>query len=330
MYKIIAALILFMSQAFAQEPTPTPAIPIPNLAKWESQMVQYATPLCNETQINRDLGNRPSEGGVWYYDGTRVFQQIGDYTGNSDWYRCAGYVAAAYQNYVIGQRTPGWRVFPEGLYYHYLRTSDPRSLQGVKDLATLSAFANSATDPAWSDSWEYSREMAYITEAYSFNTLVGGTSPLIDTALGDVLGHFHQWFGSQTAPVVKPFMVALSAESLILYFEKVSPDPRILPAVKGAADWMWANAWVEQSRAFHYARCRSSKYNKECNQGPSPDLNLLIAPVYGWLFKQTGDIKYLEQGDKIFSGGVDLAWLGSGKHFSQNYRWSPKYVEYRK
>ena len=56
----------------------------------------------------------------------------------------------------------------------------------------------------------------------------------------------------------------------------------------------------------------------------------MIAPLYGWLFQQTGDVKYRNIGDQIFTSGVQKAWLDGGKQFSQNYRWSFKYVEWRK
>ena len=63
--------------------------------------------------------------------------------------------------------------------------------------------------------------------------------------------------------------------------------------------------------------------------GPSPDLNLLIAPVNGWVYQQTGAQIYRDQGDQIFNAGVSGAFLSGGKQFSQNYRWSQKYVEWR-
>ena len=60
----------------------------------------------------------------------------------------------------------------------------------------------------------------------------------------------------------------------------------------------------------------------------APDLNLLIAPAYAWLYRQTGDPAYRDRGDQIFAGGVKLAWLGA-KQFNQNYRWSFDYVRWR-
>jgi hypothetical protein len=61
----------------------------------------------------------------------------------------------------------------------------------------------------------------------------------------------------------------------------------------------------------------------------SPDLNLLIAPTYGWVFRQSGDATYRQRGDQIFAGGVKRAYLGGGKQFDQNYRTSFDYVKWR-
>ncbi len=63
--------------------------------------------------------------------------------------------------------------------------------------------------------------------------------------------------------------------------------------------------------------------------GPAPDLNLMIAPLYGWLFQQTGDVKYRDIGDRIFTSGVQRAYLDGGKQFTQNYRWSFQYLNWR-
>ena len=62
---------------------------------------------------------------------------------------------------------------------------------------------------------------------------------------------------------------------------------------------------------------------------PAPDLNLLIAPMYAWLYRQTGETKYRDQGDALFAGGVKKAYLDGGKQFDQNYWWSFDYVRWR-
>ena len=44
--------------------------------------------------------------------------------------------------------------------------------------------------------------------------------------------------------------------------------------------------------------------------------------MYAFLYAQTGETKYRDQGDALFAGGVDLAWLAGAKQFNQNYWWS--------
>ncbi len=92
-----------------------------------------------------------------------------------------------------------------------------------------------------------------------------------------------------------------------------------------AADWLWANAWHPAERAMFYDALNGGT-------GPgtgAPDLNLLIAPMYAFLYAQTGEVKYRDQGDAIFAGGVDLAWLAGAKQFNQSYMWSFDYVKWR-
>jgi hypothetical protein len=313
---------IFMALGTATTVIAQPAIP--NLAKWEAQMLSYGAAHCDESQINQD-GIR-DESGVWYYDGTRVFYQIGDYTGDPAWSVCARYVQNVYAPYPVTSNALGWRVFPHGLYTDYVRTGDVASKDGIAALATTSAFAWSGGGP----SWDLSRETAYLLETYAFYEKLGNTAANLPVSYTFALGHMDQWFGTKSAPIVKPFMVGLTAEALIFYYEEVSEDPAVIAAVRQAADWLWLNAWSPSARAFQYGVCRKGgKYNAECKKGPAPDLNLLIAPMYAWLYHVTGEAKYQEQGDAIFSAGVDLAWLGTGKHFSQNYRWSFDYVRWR-
>ena len=61
----------------------------------------------------------------------------------------------------------------------------------------------------------------------------------------------------------------------------------------------------------------------------APDLNLLIAPAFAWMYQQTGDTTYRDRGDQIFAGGVKGAISTDGKQFNQNYMWSFDYVKWR-
>ncbi|MFN2386957.1 MAG: hypothetical protein ABR576_11855 [Thermoanaerobaculia bacterium] len=45
--------------------------------------------------------------------------------------------------------------------------------------------------------------------------------------------------------------MGLTSEALIRYF-RLTRDPRILPALTMAAEWLWVNAWVPADQAFWY------------------------------------------------------------------------------
>ena len=88
---------------------------------------------------------------------------------------------------------------------------------------------------------------------------------------------------------------------------------------------MWEHLWVSSAGAFKYTD-RIMPYG---GVDPAPDLNLLIAPLYGWLYKMTGEETYRQHGDVIFAGGVQGAYFNDPKHFNQNYRWSFDYLRWR-
>ena len=136
-----------------------------------------------------------------------------------------------------------------------------------------------------------------------------------------------QCFVTKTADYIRPFMAALTSEALIMWHKKTS-DPRVLPIIRTAMDWIWDNMWLPNDECFKYTDRQTSTGGME----PAPDLNLLVAPVYAWLYWQTQDPKYQVRGDAIFAGGVRKGpqYLALGKQFNQNYRWSFEYIYWRK
>jgi hypothetical protein len=304
------------------EPSPLPKQPvaspppIPELATWESQMQSYGKKHCNAQTI-QDHG--VWEGGVWYYDGMRVYQQIADYTLDPSFEPCVGYVEASYRPYVLGNdgAVPGWRVFPHGLAEDFARTGDTLSRDAAIALSKKSAYAGhgGGVDPA------LVRETAYLVSAYRIAQTLGESEhPRFQRAIDFLLGHVDQWFVSKSEPYMQPFMVALLSEALIHYYEQ-SQDPRVPPAIRTAMQGIWDVAWVPSSSAFFYESTGDTSTG-------AADLNLLIAPAFAWLYKQTGDPVWQERGDQIFAGGIS-AWLDGGKQFSQSYRWSFDYVKWR-
>jgi hypothetical protein len=281
-----------------------------------------------------------------YYDALRVFLQIADYTRDASWIACAERAKAVYRDrYVVPNKgaVPGYWNFTHGLTMDYLRRGDIVSKKAVILLSENAAYARDSTSLESTHSAAASREVAYAIMSYINAEKVGapprGRLPqLVDQALG----HIDQWFISKSyrcpnpcdPPTaagqyyIQPFMVGLTSEALIMYFDKTG-DGRILPAIKTSVDWLWANAWVPKDQAFWYDHQVSDPTRPFPPRPGSPDLNLLIAPVYAWVYRQTGDVTYRQRGDQIFAGGVKRAFLGGGKQFNQSYRASFDYLKWR-
>jgi hypothetical protein len=178
-----------------------------------------------------------------------------------------------------------------------------------------------------------------------------------------LLGALDQIFIQKRFTWYEPFMVGLATEALIQY-NNTYPDPRIPYVIKQTLDGMWNAAWRPDLHGFYY-RCYatnlvglptslppgnngcfdddSSPGNADSNAWPipvgdtfdyndgQPNLNNLISPAYAWMYLQTGDPKYRQEGDKLFADGVlyNGAVNFGGKEFSQNYRWTFDYMNFR-
>jgi hypothetical protein len=316
---------------------------IPSLAQWESNMTRYGNTHCQTIQTDP-----AGQLAATYYDAQHVYLQIGDYTGDSTWKACAQAARTSYRDdWVIPNKggVPGYWNFTQGLTKDYLRSGDAQSKNAVLFLSNNAAFASGGTPFSYIIGAELSRETAYAINSYLNAEKVGAPARArLDAYVDVALGHLDQWFVSKTyrCPSVEtcgggaqpgnyyiqPFMVGLTAEALIGYYEKTN-DPRIFPAVKTAMDWLWANAWVPANQAFWYENFVPTPAQPFPAKAGAPDLNLMIAPAYAWLYQMTGDTKYRDQGDQIFAGGVAGAYLGGGKQFNQNYKWSFDFVKWR-
>jgi hypothetical protein len=314
------------------EPVVPPQVPpltlpqIPELALWESHMTQYGRIHCAGLSDPRKTSDEKLA--ATYYDAQWVYYQIGDYTKDGTWHSCAEEARAIYRDrYVLPNNgaVPGYWDFTHGLLQDYLRTGNTVSRDTVVLLSTRAAYTLDSTPAAWTSDSTLSREVAYAIMAY-LNAEDAGAARRARLALlvDQALGHIDQWCVSGTAPYVRPFMVGLTAHALMMYYEKTS-DPRVIRALASALDWIWDHTWDETGGAFRYT-------DRLLNPGdldPAPDLNLLIAPAYAWMYRQTAQARFLERGDKAFAGGVKRAFLGNAKQFNQNYRLSFEFVRLR-
>lgn len=315
-------------------------------ADWERRMVDHGH------EIGRFMLSEKAENlllAAQYYDGARVFRQIAEYTGETQpWLEYADAASAVYRRYLVNNDygAGGWMRFPHGLYIEWDSGDRPASRDDLLQLRDRAAFSDPGTNP-WADQWHeqrFSREVAYAIENQVLAERAGGPpqperlSLYVDMALSHVRAWTRGEHGGAAAEwrFCQPFMAGLTATALIAWYEHSvatgRADDRIPPALTELADWLWDNAWVSRAEdtgygAFRYVTPAVSGVGDET---PAPDLNLLIAPMYGWLYRHTGRALYRERGDAIFAGGVALANLSDGKRFNQNYRDSFAYIEWRR
>ena len=297
------------------------------VADWERHMIDFGL----EAHQSIAQGNNSEEklAGV-YYDSERVFYQIADYTGDSSWNARAEDAEKVYRDsYVVpaGGVVPGYWNFTRGLAEDAQRTGDRKSIDAVKLLAENAAYARNSTDPAETASEELSREVSYAILSYLDAESVGAPRrDRLQLLLDQAKGHLRRWVVDESAQYVRPFMVAITAEALIHAVEVGALDgAEVEGLLANAADWIWAKCWLPDAGAFAYTDRQTDSGGREA----APDLNLLIAPLYGWLSMRTGEPRFLERGDAVFIGGVRGAFLGGSKQFNQNYRWSFDYLRWR-
>jgi hypothetical protein len=308
---------------------------------WQQTMINWGQWWCVPTQNPNNPNAGGTEQGAWYYDGERVYFQIHDYdaanglTGNAaQWNSCALDWETSYANYVDPNNgsIPGYRIFPAGPDLGTSRGGGSGDAGRVHNLATHSAFSGLGGNAA---GYEAIREAAFLIDANRYDVKLGtGSTTLLQRAVDMTLGNVDQQVYSENAKWIQPFMLGLAAEQLIHYYEDGhQSDVRIPWAIKRIADWLWTNAWNTSCtpNGFYY-----NSY--ECLNGLDRStyvvsLNLLIAPLYAWLFKYTADYTYQAEGDAAWQAGVTQDpgnGLGfSGKNFSQQYRWSADYVTWR-
>ena len=184
----------------------------------------------------------------------------------------------------------------------------------------------------------------------------------INILVGYAKAHCDVWT-AHTGTFRRPFMMALTSKALIQYYEQISPDSTILSKLSALWNDTWTTMWNafdgNGSLSFRYTNVDtttlSTTYtnsggtiaNPAYNTGgieESVNLNLLIVPVFGWLWKMTNLATWQTRGDLIFDEGISVynasytiqqrgAYMGvpsnpDGKNINQNFWWSDQYLIY--
>lgn len=261
--------------------------------------------------------------------------------------------AALYHQYIVGlsYSPQGYWNFPDGLYY---ACTQQASAQGCSDLHGLANGNNGnlvAEDGGRFDVTN-TRETAYALGLRRLDYDQGGGSStlaevkaLVNYNLGSVDGIVNGQVerGAGCYGFEEAFMDGLLADELIKYYNDPQTgnqaDPRIPPAIQALADHVWATLWIPRTGDngyFLYGRFGCDTTGQIAEDAGGSDLrslNLLIAPLFAWVYKETGQAIYQKEGDAVWNSGVTTAvnsGLGwSGKNFSQQYRWSFGYPLWR-
>lgn len=236
---------------------------------------------------------------------------------------------------------PGYWVFPHGLYYACKQNGDTQACDDLHKLANGTAGMFADTGGRFEPT--NVRETCYALGLRRLDYDAGGglstlaqVQQLATQCLGDADAIVNGTTGYE-----QPFMDGLLAQALIEYYMDPQTgnqaDPRIPPAMQALADHIYSTCWIPRSGnngLFVYNLLwQNSGLLPDAGGSDLRNLDLLVAPLYAWVYSQTGNSLYQQEGDSIWLSGVDassdngLGW--SGKNFSQQYRWSFEYVLWR-
>jgi hypothetical protein len=249
------------------------------------------------------------------------------YTGNMSWFNTANIAETYYRNqYVLPKNgaVSGQLNFGQGLMFDYFMNGNSSSLKALNLLVRYATSGGTTTSLSTTADPSKSVELANailtdMAAAAAGVPAINQISLLVDQALNDI----NQWFVTKTA-TIQPANVGMILNALTVW-QGASGDPRILPAIQTAADWLWANSWNPSTGMF-----QSVVTGTNSLQASQTDANLMISPAFAWIYNQTGNDTYRDRGDQIFAAGVDGASFGSSlTAFAMDFNWSFNYVAWR-
>lgn len=298
-----------------------------NVTGWRNNMLSYGT-----THGNYLIANHNSSADAvlqaTYYDSEMVFYKIADYTGNSAWLDVAVAAHEIYGNYIDANNggLPGFWRFPYGLAERYSRTANNTAKTRLNLIANNGAYSSDSTDIDYLRDTERSRETAYTIDCLIAQEKIGGGShrKYLEALVAVAINHIYTWYNDEEI-LCPPFMVALTCHALIKYEEYFAAD-FVKYVVEIAADMIWKRQLTITNGVYSFQYANLT--DEEHHTNPTPDLNLLIVPIFGYLYSKNGDQKSLNRGNLIFNGGVTSGFLGNSKQFNQSYKLSFDYLRW--
>lgn len=339
-----------------KENPPMPAA-VPYTTNYWANMVEWAGYLKDWFATNK-LANPPygQDPALTqeYYDGEWCAYKVKDHQGGVSTYDqwIQDEFDAYAQYYVIPANggTQGFRMFTEGFVEDGLR-STTRAATAKSALQLILDNSNFVRQDDLSDDL-LSRECAYSLMAIINGRRMGCTIDATvnsreSVLLGWCLGHIDQWCTLMTADYYRPFMGGITAHALTHYFLFRSEDSRILPRLITLANYTWSACWKGTAGAWGdgLSFLYTDRFVVDSNDTTTqPDLNMMICPLWGFLWWKTGNAAWRQNGDLIFQGSITVysggfwqsgAYLGTqsssnpaGKQYDQQLVWGTKYLDW--
>lgn len=325
----------------------------------------------NSTRMNLDgLHSDPSLNKA-YYDGIfcsyamrDFFATASPYEGYADEY-FASYADYYLRNPGVNYGVPGYWAFGKGLAEHYLRRGVTQAKTDLAGLCASAAYHGVGLTGYYTiegnfpgthtvDGHALSREWSYCVMNYiqlaRCQALTAAQEARRDFCFEDLFRIVDWWFTSATASYVRPFMVGILMRALIEYYEHVDADSRIPTAITTClTELIDPNLYIAANKTFYYTDRDGTGQpwgSPDLDRDPdgTPDLNMLIAPAFAWLYSITGTASWATYAQDLFDGSVPVysggfwqsgAYLGTqsssnpnGKQLNQQLLWHQKLWDY--
>ena len=270
---------------------------------------------------------------VWYYDGAANFFEISKYPGIADsvpdqhkWAKCGEYIAGTLRDsYLIQPGKAAYTYFPRGLYLAYQHTGDSR----YKD--AILAIADGGNHYRGVNNEFGMREHAYAFERRLYRYLVTNEPDhmlqnFADIAIGMLLTHVYQ---DESRLFLEPFMAGLLARPLVHYYQ-LFHDERV-PAVLHLFSEKFWSSWYDQNthRMLYNTEPYGERCTVSCGNPVATNLNNLVAPIYAFLWRLSGEETYRLRGDALFGNVFKDGTPYDPKQWSQSYYWAWDFVAWR-
>ncbi|MBU0477477.1 glycoside hydrolase family 127 protein [bacterium] len=292
----------------------------------------------------------------FFYDTVHTFYQIYVRTGEPEYFVDARKEAIKYRDDIIIREGPEKGntphknpryVFIQAMADDYLLTGDQRSLQVAKWMANYIKEHNEIEKAYYRKNderffterrftfpflgilvyYELTHDEEYLDLASQFMQNLYKTQkewPERGGFIHNLYSHDPEEGARRDEYGGSPFMTGLLLEPIVKY-HMLTGSEIAKESIFMALDWLMKEGLTSEGDSFYYTTADAQK-----SKGAHPDLNLLIVHAFGYGYKISGYTRkdYLDAGKRIFRRGIKSAFLGSRKHFNQNFRSSGHFLAY--